>query len=62
MELSKVAEVTNAWRLICACAIASGRTTKRARSAKLIWYTAGDGYDVQERRRELVQIGDVIAS
>jgi len=30
--------------------------------AKLIWYTAGGGYDVQERRRELVQIGDVIAS
>lgn len=30
--------------------------------AKLIWYTAGDGYDVRERRRELVQIGDVIAS
>ena len=30
--------------------------------AMLIWYTAGDGYDVQERRRELVQIGEVIAS
>jgi hypothetical protein len=30
--------------------------------AALIWYTAGEVYDVRERRRELVQIGDVIAS
>lgn len=30
--------------------------------AKLIWYTAGEGYEVRERRCELVQIGDVVAS
>jgi hypothetical protein len=31
--------------------------------AKLIWYTMGEEGDaVQERRRELVQVGDVVAS
>lgn len=30
--------------------------------AKLIWYTAGEADAVYERRRELVQIGEVVAS
>lgn len=31
--------------------------------AALVWYTAvGQGEEVQERRRELIQIGDVVAS